>query len=169
MDYQGDAAFERTTDARRADDGRRAKRRASRVCRCDATRSYRDIDYSLQASPVWLQERVQSLFRDTMVRRIAARRAGLARFRASVVTRLRAPFANGDGYDRERSWYEARFAGHGFAVLEGSPSAQVVVDGLLTPLPWSGPLRVAVSKIARAERVLRRQNDYLNWVLAPAR
>ena len=38
MDYQGDAAFERTTDARRADDGRRAKRRASRVCRCDATR-----------------------------------------------------------------------------------------------------------------------------------
>lgn len=137
-----------------------------------ATRSYRDIrDYSLQASPVWLQERVQSLFRDTMVRRIAAALPphGMLYVRASVVTRLRAPFANGDGYDRERSWYEARFAGHDFAVLEGSPSAQVVVDGLLTPLPWSGPLRVAVSKIARAERVLRRQNDYLNWVLAPAR
>ncbi len=96
---------------------------------------------------------------------------GVLYVRTSVVTPLRTPYEESDGFYRDRTTYEELFERHGFRVLDAAYSATVVAEHLAQDwlLCESPPTRAAVSATiavpARLARVLKRENDFCNWIL----
>jgi len=112
---------------------------------------------------------------DDAVRALCARAArvlpshGLLYVRATVPTAFSNRGHDGFGHYRTRERYEDWFARHGFSVIDRGYSAGVVADGVADwgIRPLTGLARAA-ALVARAERTLRRQNDYCNWILRPS-
>lgn len=102
-----------------------------------------------------------------LVARLAARleSGAMLYVRSSVVTRLRRPFATPTGFYRTPEWYEALFAHLGFRVADAASSAAVVTQSLAQAVSAPAWVSSFVVESERAERTLRRENDFMNWVL----
>jgi predicted TPR repeat methyltransferase len=105
-----------------------------------------------------------------LVARVADRLQGCAMLyvRSTVVTRLRRPYATPFGFYRTSEWYEALFAHAGFRVIDTASSAVVVAERVARAVRAPAWTSSVVAESERAERTLRRENDFMNWVLLRA-
>ncbi len=101
----------------------------------------------------------------------AQRGGGHLYVRTTVMGAGRAPFASAHGIYRRRSFYEQRFAEHGFRVVESIYTSTVVPAwGAHLALgrrsfPAARVVASAVTAPLRVARAVYRRDDFLNWIL----